>query len=51
MTPFEASNDKPFPSLIPRYNIKLPKVQYGDYVRVPDKRSLYSEGYTTNWSR
>ena len=23
----------------------------GDFVRVPDKRSVYSEGYTTNWNR
>ena len=23
----------------------------GDYGRVPYKRSLYSKGYTTNWSR
>ena len=23
----------------------------GDFVRVPDKRSVYSKGYTTNWIR
>ena len=23
----------------------------GDYVRVPDKRNIYSKGYTTNWNR
>ena len=23
----------------------------GDYVRVPDKRTLYSKGFTTNWKR
>ena len=23
----------------------------GDFVRVPDKRSVYSKGYTTNWNR
>ena len=23
----------------------------GDFVRVPDKRNLYSKGYTTNWNR
>ena len=23
----------------------------GNYVRVPDKRNLYSEGYTLNWNR
>ena len=28
-----------------------PKFQVGDYVRVPDKRNIYSKGYTTNWNR
>ena len=27
---------------------KQPKFQVGDYVRDPDKRNLYSKGYTTN---
>ena len=44
------------PNLIPNNNInnhnnKLPKFQVGDFVRVPDKRSVYSKGYTTNWNR
>ena len=30
---------------------KQPKFQVGDYVRVPDKRNLYSKGFTPNWSR
>ena len=30
---------------------KQPKFQVGDYVRVPDKRNLYSIGFTPNWSR
>ena len=30
---------------------KQPKFQVGDYVRVPDKRNIYSKGYTTNWNR
>ena len=50
MTPFEASNN----SLIPSNNInniKIPKFQVGNFVRVPDKRSVYSKGYTTNWNR
>ena len=57
MTPFEASNKK----LVPCNNIintegalrnnKIPKFQVGDFVRVPDKRNLYSKGYTTNWNR
>ena len=56
MTPFEMSFNKPIPNLIPNndnnnHNNKLPKFQVGDFVRVPDKRSVYSKGYTTNWSR
>ena len=30
---------------------KIPKFQVGDFVRVPDKRNIYSKGYTTNWNR
>ena len=30
---------------------KQTKFHVGDYVRVPDKRNLYSKGYTTNWNR
>ena len=56
MTPFEKSTNK---KLIPNNNNntaklashKLPKFQVGDFVRVPDKRSVYSKGYTTNWNR
>ena len=56
MTPFEMRFNKPIPNLIPNndknnHNNKLPKFQVGDFVRVPDKRSVYSEGYTTNWNR
>ena len=29
----------------------MPKFQVGDFVRAPDKRNLYSKGYTTNWNR
>ena len=50
MTPFEASN-KPIdpPTFVNK--LKQPKFQVGDYVRVPDKRNIYSKGYTTNWNR
>ena len=52
MTPYEmsfcAASHTPIPNLIPK---KLPKFQMGDFVRVPDKRSVYSKGYTTNWNR
>ena len=47
MTPFEANNDKPIPNVIPS-NKKLPKFEVGDFVRVPDKRNIYSKSYTTN---
>ena len=51
MTPFELSSDnKPIPILIPSM-VKLPKVQVGDYVRVPYTRNWYTEGFTTNWKR
>ena len=57
MTPYEmsfcAASHKPIPNNI-NHNINLPnfpKFQVGDFVRVPDKRSLYSKGYTTNWNR
>ena len=51
MTPFEMSTNtkKPIPHPIPNNN-KFRKFQV-DFVRVPDKRSLYSKGYTTNWNR
>ena len=44
MTPFEMSNNrKLIPSLTPSSDNKYPKVQVGDFVRVPDKRNLYSK--------
>ena len=57
MTPFEMStNQKLIPNntegaLRNNFKNKQPKFQVGDYVRVPDKRNLYSKGYTTNWNR
>ena len=54
MTPFEMStNQKPIPTLKSTNNneIKLPKFKVGDFVRVPDERTLYSKGYTFNWNR
>ena len=56
MTPFEMS----FNTLIPRDSYRdsyrifanpIPKFQVGDFVKVPDKRNIYSKGYTTNWNR
>ena len=62
MTPFEASNNSLLPSnnnnnnKVPRDSYRsfaqsFAKFQVGDYVRVPDKRNIYSKGYTTNWNR
>ena len=50
MTPFEANNQPINPPTFVN-KPKQPKFQVGDYVRVPDKRNLYSKGYTTNWNR
>ena len=50
MTPFEANNQPIVPPTFVN-KPKQPKFQVGDYVRVPDKRTLYSKGYTTNWNR
>ena len=50
MTPFEANNQPIDPPTFVN-KPKQPKLQVGDYVRVPDKRNLYSKGYTTNWNR
>ena len=62
MTPFEMSTNntaklathKLVPNLIFSNNVnknKLPKFQVGDFVRVPDKRNIYSKGYTKNWHK
>ena len=52
MTPFEmVTNTNKIINLKINKNEKIPKFQVGDYVRVPDKRNLYSKGYTTNWNR
>ena len=55
MTPFGMSFKSAIPpsyaNPIPNDSKKLPKFQVGDFVRVPDKRSVYSKGYTTNWNK
>ena len=54
MTPFEMSFKTAMPNPILDDKMKLPKLpkfQVGDFVRVPDKRNIYSKGYTTNWNR
>ena len=52
MTPFEmVTNTNKINNIKINKNEKIPKFQVGDYVRVPDKRNIYSKGYTTNWNR
>ena len=52
MTPIEmVTNTNKIINIKINKNEKIPKFQVGDYVRVPDKRNLYSKGYTTNWNR
>ena len=52
MTPFEmVTNTNKINNIKINKNEKRPKFQVGDYVRVPDKRNIYSKGYTTNWNR
>ena len=50
MTPFEANNQPIDPPTFGN-KAKQPKFHVGDYVRLPDKRNLYSKSYTTNWNR
>ena len=55
MTPLEMSFKSAIPrsyaNPIPNDGKKSPKFQVGDFVRVPDKRRVYSKSYTTNWNR
>ena len=52
MTPFEmVTNTNKIINIKFNKNEKIPKFQMGDYVRVPDKRNIYSKVYTTNWNR
>ena len=50
MTPFEANKNPIDPPTFVN-KPKQPKFQVGDSVRVPDKRNIYSKGYTANWNR
>ena len=57
MTPFEmsfktATRAAPHTAIPnPMPTPKFPIFQVGDFVRIPDKRNMYSKGYTTNWNR
>ena len=54
MTQFEA-NKRPIdpPTFVnkPKQPRSFAKFQVGDFLTVPDKRNIYSKGYTTNWNR
>ena len=55
MIPFEMNFNTALPNLIQTPKIpkfpKVPKFQVLNFVRVPDKRSVYSKAYTTNWNK
>ena len=54
MTPTGMSTNKKtffFPKNSIKTQIKPPKFQVGDFVRVPDNGNYYSKTYTTNWNR
>ena len=51
MSPIEKSKEKENEIQIHETNNKSSKFVVGDYVRVPDKRNIFSKGYTTNWNR
>ena len=55
MTLYEMSSKTAIPNnKLPKFRAAspiFPKFQVGDFVRVLDKRSVCSKGYTTNWNR
>ena len=56
MTPFEATklhsnNTEIRAKATTTSRVASRQLQVGDFVRVPDKKSIYSKGYTTNWNR
>ena len=54
MTPYEMSFKTAIPNnKLPKFRAvspTFPKFQVGDFVKVPDKRNIYSKSYTTNWN-
>jgi hypothetical protein len=53
MKPIEASKTENSAQIAKQFNDKRkfppPKYKVGDYVRMPDKKHVFSKGYTTNW--
>jgi len=54
LTPVEGSKkeneNKVFQTMVDRRVFKPPRYNVGDLVRIPDKRTIFSKGDTTNWS-
>ena len=51
MTPVDASNNPDKVKYYVNSTKATPKFKVGDYVRNPDKRNIFSKGYTSNWNR
>ena len=52
MTPVDASNNPDKVRFFISTSTKIkPKLKVGDYVRIADKRNIFSKGYTFNWNR
>ncbi|MEM1283609.1 MAG: DDE-type integrase/transposase/recombinase [Chlamydiota bacterium] len=54
MTPVEASKkeneDAVYAQMVDKRKFRKPRYEVGDLVRIPDKRTIFSKGDTTNWS-
>ena len=50
MSPVDAFNPTKVRYIITFKNTK-PKLKVSDYVRIADKRNVFSKGYTSNWNR
>ena len=58
MTPVDASNNPnkvkytfSFKNIKGKLGYAQTKLKVGDYVRIADKRNIFSKGYTSNWKR
>ena len=51
MTPVDASNNPDKVKYTFSFKNNKPKLKVGDYVRIIDKRNIFSKGYTSNWNR
>ena len=51
LTPVDASNNPYKVKYTFSFKNIKPKLNVGDYVRIVDKRNIFSKGYTSNWNR